>query len=273
MLYHIIDGAYLGFYREYGGTVFISGYRTIVKKQWIVKERLEEVWIEGEEARTRIWIEGHYEDRRYWVPEHTETRTETVPGEWVTGQIWIAAHYELRRYWVDEVCWYESKTIERPILGVMVPVTRMVEVCEPAHFATRQVWVAGDWKQTKDWVSEHEEKYEETISGHYEVRREWQPLREIEITTKRPGRWEFKLLESGKWEDVEVEDPIYSYYGLRDEYCLVERKRAPLITIAGEHEGDLLRCRITGTDQWVPFNADFLCCATSIGENQYVCPG
>lgn len=272
MLYKIIDGAYLGFYREYGGTVFISGYRTKVKKQWIVKDRLEEVWIEGEWARTQNWIEGHYETKTFWVPEYTEIITKTVPGAWLIGEIWVPGYFATRRFWIEEFCWYESKTIDVMVLGVLTPVTRMVEVCEPAHWGTRQVWVEGNWVQTKEWVDEHEETYEEVIAGHDEVREVWIPLRVIEIPVQRPGRWEFKLIESGAWEDVEVEDPIYSYYGSRDEYCLVKRVRGPAYMIAGEDPGDTLGCRITGTDQWVTFQALYMFCASRIGENQYVNP-
>lgn len=184
LLYKIIDGAYLGFYQEYGGTVFISGYRTIVKKQWIFRVRPEEVWVDGDWLMSEIWIPGHYEARRFWVWE-----------DWVNSM--------------------------------------------PAYWGVRQVWVKGYWQQTKTW---------------------------------EPGRYELFEIDSWGWDDVEFEDPIYSYYGSRDEYCLVARLRAPPVQDIGKHEGDLLSLRITGTDEWIHVEADYICCATSIGENEYVEP-
>lgn len=272
MLYNIIDGAYLGFYREYGGTVFISGYRSIVKKQWIVRKRLEEVFIEGEWVKTEHWIDEHEVERLFWVPGYEEKHTEIVPGKWIYNQIYIEGHYEPRRFWIEEVCWYESKTVEMMVLGEMRPVTRMVEVCEPAHWGVRQYWIAGWWREIPEWVPEHELETTLWIDGHDEIRMVTIPLHVIEIPVKRPDRYEFMEIESGAWEDVEVEDPIYSYYGERDEYKLIDRDRGPVMVIAGVGDWDVLYCRVTATGGSVTFKAKFICCAVSIGENQYVNP-
>lgn len=273
MLYKIIDGAYLGFYREYGGTVFISGYRTIIKKQWVIRDREVTVWVPDELVWYQDFVPEHDRVTDVFYPAHYETVTETVPGEWLISEIWIAGHWETRRYWIEEVCWYESKTIEMMVLGVMRPVSRMVEICEPAHWGTRQVWVAGDWRQAKEWVPEHEVEVETLIPEEHKtevvhVSGQW-----VSKSRTIPAHWDTSVTLCGGWDMVEFEDPIYSYYVSRDEYCLVARKRGPVLTFIGEHVGDSLRCRITGTDQWVTFDADYICCATSIGENQYVNPG
>lgn len=273
MLYKIIDGAYLGFYQEYGGTVFISGYRTIIKKQWVIRDREVTVWVPEELVWYQDFVPAHDRVTDVFYPEHYETVTQTVPGEWLFTEIWVAGHWEDRRYWIEENCWYESKTIEILVLGVMTPVSRMVEVCEPAHWGVREQWIPGWWKELSEWVPEHEIEVEILVPAQHKTEVVTVPGGWVSKSRTVDAHWDTSVTMCGGWDMVEFEDPIFSYYGEREEYCLVARKRGPVLTIAGEPEGDSLKCRITGTDQWVTFEADYLCCATSIGENQYVNPG
>jgi hypothetical protein len=78
------------------------------------------------------------------------------------------------------------------------------------------------------------------------------------------GRW--------KWVDELTPNPIYSYTGLSDEYRLLKplRKRASEDVSAPRRE--VISCRITGTEELLEFEVDFVCYTKTLGENKYVDP-
>lgn len=270
VLYETADGEYLGFYREYGGTVEITGYRSVVVREWVVKERPVQVLQDDQYKDVDVWVDESSTEEWVLIPEHVEIETRTIEGHWEYWTVWIEGHFEPRRYWIEENCEYELKTEMRPILGELVSVTRKVLVCEPAHWGERQQWIAGWYKEMSEWIDEYEEKYEVMVRTQHEKRIVVTPGHYVTKTVLVPGEYETVMVESGAWEEVPYQEPIYSYVGANDEYCLEELKKAHRDPAIGEPAADELLLRKTGTNEWETVDADFVSVAKSIGPNDYV---
>lgn len=260
----------MGFYREYGGAVTIVGYRDVIKREWVVKPR-----------EVRVWVPEYYEDRQIWVeetivqdwvlvPEHIELETRTVEAGWAYSQVWVEGEWVARRYWIEEFCEYQEKTVRMSVLGVMRDVTRNVLVCEPAHWGERKEWIPGQFREVSHWEDEYEETFEVKVRTHYEMQDIVIPGHFKPDRVLVPGEWLTEMVESGAWEDVVYQEPVYSYVGSVDEYCLVELQRAGRDPPDGEVAADTLELRYTGSNEWITVEAEYVSLAQSIGGNVYV---
>lgn len=270
MLYAIDGGGFLGFYGEYGGSVSVSGTRTIQVSEWVVKERPVEVKKPARYEDVEVWYPEISEIELVLVAEYSEEQTRTVEAGWLYRQVWIEGHFEPRRYWIEEDCEYKLVTELRNILGVMVPVTRPILVCEPAHWGERQEWISGWWKEVSTWVEEHEESFMVVIPEHFEEQLVTYPGYYKTETVYRPAETVIEMVESGQFEMVDYEENIYSYDGSSDEYCLTELKRGVGELREGAEPTDNLQLRYTGTNTWFSLDAWFVSCCTAIGSNKYV---
>lgn len=337
-LYKIIDGAYLGFYRERGGTVFISGYRTVqrtvcdwklVEKTVVIPEssrmelkeikaHMEEVqfWVpESEVEKTRVvpghyetetvYIQGHYETKEIWIPEHDEEHFVEVPGyfemrriqepgQYERQNIWVPEYYVTRYYWQEAVPargivghWVEYQELipaGYKLQRVWVP-GRWVRkefwvdatweyqtVTVPGQFRDHRVWVDGNYEDRPFWVPETEEKYTEEIPGFYQMRLTHVPYWSEWVSVVIPAKLEVKEVNEWVCEEIEVQEPIYSYYGAEDEYDLVDRQRGPIMVIAGPPEGDKLQLRIIESGDIIEVEAKYLGLVTRTEFNEYILP-
>ncbi len=270
MLYEVQGGGFLGFYREYGGSVSIVGERTQYNREWIVKPRPVDKF-----------IPEHYEDREFWqaeltvdewvlVPEHVVIETRTVEAGWEYSQIFVPGAWLDRRYWIEENCEYQRVTELRNILGVMKTVTRTILVCEPAHWGSRKEWVPGWWKEVSVWVDEHEEQYEVKVRTQYVKQPVTHPGYFYNKSVLVPARTVVEWVESGAFEDVPYQQLIYGYSGNSEEYALEELQRFAGEPRPGVNPYDSMQLRYTGTNNWISLNAGFISNATSIGYNRYV---
>lgn len=270
VLYEIADGEYLGFYREYGGPVEITGYRDRVVREWVIKDRPIIVKEDATYQDVEVWIPEVTVEEWVLVPEHVEIHSRIVDGEWIHSEQWIEGEWVDRRYWIEEDCWYEPHTEIRPVLGEMVGVTRNVLVCEPAHWGERKEWIDGYWKAVSEWVDAHDEEYEVMVRTHYEKQDVTYPGHYETETVLVPGEYVTVMAESGAWEDVIYQEPIFSYVGAKDEYCLEGHKKALIDPAIGEPDLDELLLRKTATNERITVPAQFVKVAKSIGPNNYI---
>ncbi len=64
-------------------------------------------------------------------------------------------------------------------------------------------------------------------------------------------------------------EPVYSYDGLVDKYRIITLLRYQSDTPRGDHVGETVLVRITGTEELITFDMHFLGVATEVGPNRY----
>lgn len=293
-LFKIIEGAYLGFYQERGGTVFISGYRTVTESKFICRMVMEEHTTPENWVRMRYWIAGHYETKEFTVPEaeeiktrlvpeHYETKTETTPAHWGTREYWLEPHVEIGYRFVGT----EEQRSGR--YGWELVDDEWIFVGTEEQREGREGWesydieIPGCWEERRIWfpdvtrtydvlVPEHEEDYTVVVPEYKETREVWVPIRELYRQVDIGSKLVTEEHEVCGFEDVEVEQTIYSYYGEYDEYDLIRRERGPLYVIAGPPEGDKLQLRIIESGDIIDVEAEYLGVTVRNDDNAYTIP-
>jgi len=294
-LFKIIDGAYLGFYQERGGTVFVSGYRTVKERTWVCKMVTEEHLTPDNWVRTRYYIEGHEglvqktepeheETKTRVIPEHYETKTETIPAHWGTREYWLEPHIEIRYRFVGTEEQRSGRYGWEQVDGEWVFVGTEEQRAGRAGWESYEEEIPGCWEERRIWfpevtrtydvlVPEHEEEYTVVVPARTYSEMGWIPIQEAYRWTNLGGKLVTQEHEVCGWEDVEVEQPIYSYYNPEDEYDLIDRERGPVWVIAGPPEGDKLQLRIIESGDIIDVEAKYLGIGTRTDDNKYVLPG
>lgn len=294
-LFKIIEGAYLGFYKERGGTVFISGYRTAKTREWVCemvteeykepdKEQFVREWVPEHQLVVHTLVEGHYETKTRVVPEHYEKKTETVPSHYGTREYWIVPRIETRYRFVGTEEQRAGRYGWELVAGESVFVGTEEQRGGRAGWESYEVEIPGYYEDRRVWFHETTRTYDVLVPEHVEEYKDWIPRHYVQVDTTIEGYWweEWKYIpgetvtkehEVCHWVDVEVDQPIYSYYGEYDEYDLIGRERGPAYVIVGPPEGDKLKLRIIESGDIIEVEAEYLGIGTRTDDNEYVLPG
>lgn len=226
-LFKMIDGAYLGFYQERGGTVFISGYRTVVSREWVCELVTERYQEPDFPVLMEKYFPAHYETQEFEVPEKTETKTRVVAGHYDVKQEYIQGHYETQEIWIPE---HEEQ--------------HFVEV--PGFYELRLVRVPGKWVTTEVIKAGYWESYLYTrpadpVTGRIEVsfwdkrwvpertysRLVWQPETTMEVNYWVDATYEYQTVivpgqyrDHRVWVEGEYKDVNYWVKSYIEEYTV-----------------------------------------------------
>ena len=274
--------------------MFISGYRKAKKKVCDWKTVITEITTPDNWVRTRYYIEGHEglvwktepeheETRTRVVVEHYEQKTETIPAHWGTREYWLEQHIEIEYRFVgteeQRSGRYGWELVDDEWVFIGTEEQRAGRVGWEAY----EVEIPGCWQERRIWfpevtrtydvlVPEHEEEYKVVVPERKWSEMEWIPIQEAYRWVNLGGK---KVIgEDVVWvcEEVEVEEPIYSYYSEYDEYELTERVRGPVMVIVGEPVGDMLTLKVLATGQEIKVEAKYVGLAKQIDSNKFVAP-
>jgi len=253
------------------------------------------------------YIQGHYETQEIWIPEHEEQHFVEVPGFYELRKVQEPGHYERQNIWVPEYYvtryyWREAHPA-RGLEAAWIPYQHLI----PAGYKEQRVWVEGIWVDKEYWVDATWEYQTVVVQGQYRDHRVWVdgnfedvnvwiPERTETVTTIVPEHKEMQEIWVGayvkhivakrpdktimvettwwEWEDVEQQEPIFGYADVpyTENLEMIDHIKGPVMVIAGEPEHDTLKIKIVPTGDEYVTEADFIGCATRIGENEYVLP-
>jgi len=293
-VYDIFDSGWLGVYQERAVVVFISDVRTVIESQWIC-EMVTERYQEPDQYKTHEkWIPKHTKIIEVWIPETTEVRSRVVPGyykdetaltpaHWGTRLVWLEPHIEIQYKFVGTSeqragrAGWEEVDGEYVFVGTSAQRAgragwKSYEVEIPGEWVDRRIWFPDVRRTTKVWVPESSETYEVVVPGYMKEVSIVEPGRRVEYPVYYEGKWVTKEHLVCGWKNVEVQQPVYSYYYPEYEYEVLDIKKGPVMVIAGPPEGDKITLRTPVSKLEVNVEGHYLGVATKIDDNRYVLP-
>jgi len=276
--------------------VRIVGYRAVTRKVQVwhtemlpAKQRREVAGAflpDHTETETRTYlVPEHEETRKRIVPGHYEDVTTTVPAHWGTREYWLEPHTEIRYRFVGTSEQRAGRAGWEVVDGEYVFVGTSEQRAGRAGWESYEVEIPGCWEERrvyfpettrtmKTWIDEYAEHYKVTIPEETVTREEevYYPA----VLLPPHVVYDDVMVESTwrEWEEQEFQEPIFGYADLpyTENLELVAHTRAPVMVIVGETEHDKLKIKVVATGEEFVIDADYVGCATRIGDNEFVIP-
>lgn len=227
MVYQLIDGTLVGFYRESGTELIVQYYQDVYETRIVNKSERTMHLTLPDLRLERYYVSGHWGLREFTILEHTEYQYVKIEGQWKYTTWTEPAHWGTREYWLEpyteihyrEVEGYWETTDEyiqghSEIQEVWIPEyseTRYREVA--AHTEVQNIWVDGYYVTRYYWREAHPARgleaawipYQLFIPGGYKDTRVWVPAATEEYQVIVPGYFEDqRVWVEGRYEEVPV---------------------------------------------------------------------